>query len=172
MSRTVLALDPGTRQSAIAIWDGKTVQEAATIENLTLLMWIRLQRDRARGGTLLAIERVASYGMPVGREVFDTVFWAGRFAEAYHVLGGEFFELPRLRVKQHLCHDSRAKDANIRQALVDRFGGKEAAIGKKASPGPLYMVKGDAWAALALAITVHDTHATPAVIRPAPENAA
>lgn len=43
--------------------------------------------------------------------------------------------IPRLKVKVHLCHDSRAKDANIRQAILDRFGGKAVAIGSKRQPG-------------------------------------
>ena len=100
------------------------------------------------------IEKIASYGMAVGETTFKTVYWSGRFAEAY---GAErVHRVPRLAVKLHVCHDSRAKDANIRQALIDRFGGKEKAIGKKASPGQLYAVSGDLWAALSLAITWFD----------------
>jgi hypothetical protein len=57
------------------------------------------------------------------------------------------------------AHDSRAKDGNIGQALVDRFGGKAAAIGKKAAPGPLYTVSGDPCAVLALAVTWFDQNA-------------
>ena len=60
--------------------------------------------------------------------------------------------LPRRAVKLALCGDSRAKDANIRQALIDRFGGS-AAIGRKAAPGPLYGISRDVWSALAIAVT-------------------
>ena len=59
--------------------------------------------------------------------------WAGRFAEAAHRV--PVVMLPRRAVKLALCGDSRAKDANIRQALIDRFGGS-AAVGRKAAPGP------------------------------------
>src|SRR3990167_6090451 len=60
----------------------------------------------------------------------------------------------------HLCHDSRAKDGNIRAALIDRFGpGKDRAIGRKATPGPLFGVSSDVWSALAIAVTFTDTHA-------------
>lgn len=104
------------------------------------------------------IEMVASYGMPVGRDVFETVFWTGRFAQMWNVQSG--IERPhaariyRLDVKQQLCKDSRAKDSNIRQALIDMFGpGKEAAVGTKSAPGPLYGIKKDMWAALAVAVT-------------------
>lgn len=62
------------------------------------------------------------------------------------------YRLPRLQVKPHLFRNSRAKDANIRAALLDRFGGREVAIGRKAAPGPLDGVHGDLWASVALAI--------------------
>jgi len=60
--------------------------------------------------------------------------------------------ISRRAVKLHLCGSARAKDANIRQALIDRYGGS-AAIGRKAAPGPLYGVSKDVWSALAIAVT-------------------
>ena len=63
-----------------------------------------------------------------------------------------------LGVMVHLCHDSRAKDTNIRQALLDLFpragGGATPQVGTKGKPGPLYGVSSHAWPALAVAITV------------------
>ena len=57
-------------------------------------------------------------------------------------------------MKLTLCGDARAKDPNIRAALIDRWGGsKAAAVGTKKSPGPLYGFKSDMWAALAVAET-------------------
>jgi hypothetical protein len=54
-------------------------------------------------------------------------------------------------VKLHLCESVRANDSNIRAALIDRFGpGKEKAVGRKATPGPLFGLKGDEWSALAI----------------------
>jgi len=99
----------------------------------------------------LAIECIASYGMAVGKDVFETCIWIGRLIQAY-----EYPELVRRiyrkDVKLHLCGSPRAKDQNIRQALIDMFGGKEKAIGRKATPGPLHGVKSHAWSALAVAI--------------------
>jgi len=46
--------------------------------------------------------------------------------------------------------------------LIDRYGGvggKRAAIGLKASPGPLHGVSKDVWAALAVAVTYADQRA-------------
>ena len=103
----------------------------------------------------VVIEKVEGFGMAVGAEVFETVFWSGRFAEAAHPL--PVHRIGRKAVKLHLCGTHRAKDSNVRQALIDRYGGKDTAIGRKASPGPLYGVSGDVWAALAVAVTFADT---------------
>lgn len=53
-----------------------------------------------------------------------------------------------------LCNSARAKDSNTRQALIDRFD----APGTKKSPGRLYGVKADEWAALPLAVYFEDLH--------------
>ena len=95
--------------------------------------------------------------MAVGAEVFETVYWIGRFAERAIQLDHAAERVFRRDVKLHLCGNSRAKDANIRQALIDRYGGKEQAIGRKASQGPLYGLSGDCWSALAVAVTFAET---------------
>jgi hypothetical protein len=140
----LLALDPGPVKTALVRWDGRAVTLKTYAENDAVLAQLR---ERSARGEPLAIEQVASYGMPVGVEVFETVYWSGRFAEAYGI--ERVRRIPRLKVKLHLCHDSRAKDGNIRQALIDRFG----KAGTKKAPGMLYGISGDLWAALALAVT-------------------
>ncbi len=106
---------------------------------------------------ILVIEQIESFGMAVGREVFETVFWTGRFAEAW--CPKRFERMPRREVKQHLCRSARATDSNIRQALIDRFGpGTDKAFGKKKAPGPLFGITGHKIAALAVAITWFDQH--------------
>lgn len=155
----ILAIDPGTTESAWVVYDpeARRVIGSATEENALVMARVRWF-DRSEAPTVFAVEMIASYGMPVGAEVFATCVWIGRFAEAWdsanHTPARLIF---RRQVKLHLCADSRAKDANIRQALLDRFGGREAAIGKKKSPGPLHGVTGDAWSALAVAITAAET---------------
>ncbi|WP_274347012.1 hypothetical protein [Xanthomonas campestris] len=97
----------------------------------------------------LAIEMIASYGMPVGREVFETCVWVGRYQQAWR--SPEAVQLVYRRdVKLHLCGNAKAKDANIRQALLDLIGPQ----GTKRAPGPTYGVKSHAWAALGVAATV------------------
>ena len=143
---TILAIDPGSAQSAWLRYDGTRPKGFGITANDVLVRALRT------GGLpdVVVIEKVESYGMAVGAEVFDTVLWAGRFAEAAH--RAQVVLLPRRAVKLALCGDSRAKDANIRQALLDRFGGS-AAVGRRAAPGPLYGISRDVWSALAIAVT-------------------
>lgn len=146
----IIAIDPGNEKSAVIVFDGERIVNKLYAENADVLHQLRMWENRSP----LVIEMIASYGMAVGAEVFGTCVWVGRFMQEY---GPERTSLMfRLKVKQHLCHDSRAKDGNIRQAIIDRFGGKDKAIGKKHSPGPLFGISGDLWAALAVAITWWD----------------
>lgn len=151
----IVAIDPGTRESAMVSYEPNsgTCGPKVIAPNTEIVDFIPTLHDLVMPPRSLLIEKVESYGMPVGADVFDTVFWAGRFAQAW---GGPFEMVPRRTVKLQLCGSSRAKDANIRQALIDRFpatgGGKTPQIGTKASPGPLYGFKSHLWAALGVAV--------------------
>lgn len=150
--KTIYAIDPGTTESALVVWDGDKIADAVIAPNEQMLS---LVESYAAGKGVLAIEQICSYGMPVGKETFETVFWSGRFAQVWAERGGQFEQVPRLKVKMHLCHSSKAKDSNVWQALVDRFG----APGKKSSPGLLYPLKSHTRAAFALAVYWMDTRA-------------
>lgn len=141
------SIDPGNTQSAVVVMDGDSIEFKGIFPNNYLRQLLILRDLRS---DLLLIEKVASYGMPVGEEVFETVYWSGRFAEAW---GDEPVErLTRNQIKMALCYRTQGvNDSVIRQRVIDLYGGKEAAIGKKKTPGPLYGVKADEWAALALA---------------------
>ena len=144
----ILAIDPGTTQSAYMVLSTEGIPlQFDTIENGDVFEVIEQYPGR------VVVEMVASYGMPVGREVFETVYWIGRFCERAF----RHERMYRGQVKDHLCRSRKANDAAIRQALLDRFGpGKEKAVGLKKSPGPLYGIKGDEWAALAVAVCAFD----------------
>ena len=144
---TLLAIDPGTTESGwVQLDDLNRIIDHGTTDNDEL---IRRVYKRGADGYDLAIEMIASYGMPVGAEVFDTCVWIGRFVEAFG--RPEDVDLVYRRdVKLHLCGTTRAKDANVRQALVDLFGPP----GRKANPGPTFGVVSHAWAALGVAATV------------------
>ena len=149
----VLAIDPGTTHSAFVQYDELWVPSAALkgkIPNEELLSKLRSWRScKDVQEHIVVIEMIASYGMAVGREVFETCVWIGRFMEAW---GPGAQRLFRRDVKLNLCHTGKARDANIRQALIDRFGPP----GTKAAPGGTYGYKADIWAALAVAVTYAD----------------
>jgi hypothetical protein len=151
----ILAIDPGTVQSAWLAFDttaGRPMPDFfGIVPNAELLEVIR--NNRNGWVTAVVIEQVVSYGMPIGETTIETVHWAGRFAEAAFPL--PVYRIPRLAVRMALCHSGRAKDPNVRAALLDRFGG-DAAIGRKAHPGPLYGFKADLFAALGVAVTWAD----------------
>jgi hypothetical protein len=155
----VLAIDPGYEKSAWLEYDtlGQCIRRRGIDPNVDILGWIDISfADH------LAIEMVESFGMAVGKEVFETVFWIGRFVEAFFrgsnkvgkvgKAGKPFTLVYRKDVKMHICHSPWAKDSNIRRALLDRFGGP-LAMGTKKSPGPLHGISKDLWSALAIAIT-------------------
>lgn len=149
----ILAIDPGPEKSAYVVWNGETWVEAQIVENEALRAFLL-----AGDYDYSAIEMVAHYGMPVGKEVFETCLWIGRFVEAvFHTYQpGPTKLVYRREIKQHFCNSAKAKDSNIRQAILDRFGGKEKSIGRKAAPGPLYGIRSHLWAALAIALYVQD----------------
>lgn len=148
----VLAIGPGNEQSAWVRLQASAIVNRGITENPDVLArasrWAcSIAIDRPEH---LAIEMIASFGMPVGAEVFETCVWIGRFVQAWT---GPHTLVYRREVKLHLCGDSRAKDANTRQALIDRYGpGKGHAIGKVKAPGRLYSVTADQWSALAVAV--------------------
>lgn len=154
----MIAVDPGYEQSAYVVFDGTAVSEHGHLSNEAMLDWFRKARH---GPHWVVFEQIEGMGMPVGRETFETVFWTGRFYQRALLTypGRCVSRLPRRTVKLHLCGTSTAKDANVRMALLDRFGGKTVALGRKQTPGPLHGVSADEWSALALAVTWWDQRA-------------
>lgn len=147
----ILAIDPGSEQSAFLIWDGAHIIGMDIIPNAEMLRAIR--EYPSFDGCDCYIEKVASMGMSVGATVFTTVFWYGRFFQEWLAnFQVEPTLVERKPIKLHHCGVARANDSNIRQALIDRFGDP----GKKSSPGKLYGVKSHLYAALALATYAYD----------------
>jgi len=147
------AIDPGPTQSGWCVLAGGRVLSSGVLPNSDML-----ERVASRIYATMAIEMIASYGMPVGREVFETCVWIGRFVQAWH--DPESVKLVyRKDVKMHLCGTTKAKDGNVRQAIIDLYpasgGGATPQIGTKAKPGPLYGVSSHAWPAIGVALTVH-----------------
>ena len=146
----IVAIDPGTNESGWVLFrHGKVIASGIDTNQAVVAM----VHGNEWGADTLAIEMVASYGMAVGKEVFRTVWWSGRFAQAWlqsPSTQGDPVEVYRQEVKLHLCRNPKAKDANIRQALLDLLGPQ----GTKKAPGPTYGIRSHEWAALAVAVTV------------------
>jgi hypothetical protein len=152
---SIIALDPGTTQTGWCVLLGSKVVSSGIEPNTDVLARLRFGWPHI-GRAQLAIEMIASYGMPVGREVFETCVWIGRFVQAWPDPDAVRF-VYRRDVKAHLCASQKAKDSHVWQAIVDLYGGDSVAVGRKASPGPLYGVKSHARSALGVALTARDT---------------
>lgn len=146
-NKIILAIDPGNIESAYCLMDSKTYKpiEFGKISNVQMLMKIiELKYDK------IIIEMIASYGMAVGASVFDTCVWIGRFIQARTCADFEY--IYRKEEKMNLCYSMKAKDSNIRQALIDRFGD----VGTKSNQGFFYGFKKDIWSAFAVGCTYLD----------------
>jgi len=145
----IIAIDPGPKTSGIVMWDGSAVYINPEISNPEMLSWLR--QGTWVNSWVVAIEMIACYGMPVGAETFETCLIIGRIQEICKSTRIEL--IYRKEVKMHLCGSMKAKDANIRKALIDKLG----EVGIKKNPGPLYGISGHSWSALAIAITCAET---------------
>lgn len=151
----ILGIDPGTTESGWVIYDTEnhSIIDNGISENNEIIELIdTMDFD------VMAIEMVASYGMPVGKETFETVYWIGRFAEKARSFGiyvERYYK--KTDINPAICFNSNVKDAMIRRALLDMFpktgGGKEQSIGTKKQPGALYGINSHMFPALAVALT-------------------
>lgn len=179
-----LAIDPGNTESGWLRFrlnpiepGGVWVEEFGTMENgllrAKLLEW---HADAHLG--CLCIEMMKARGMPTANEELEACVQIGRFLQVWP--GQSWSYVFRGDVKLTICGQARAKDPNVRQALIDLWGGEARALGgkrcgrchgkrvtgKKELPcqkcgatgwevlrGPLYGMAGDAWAALGVAYT-------------------
>lgn len=153
----IIAIDPGSTESGVVI----------TTPLLYPIFHAKIPNDQVfsiitnqiiKSDSVCVIEMIASYGMPVGREVFDTCIWIGRFVQHCKSFGIEPEFILRQQEKLTICHSPKANDATIKQALIDRFAPGVSNYGKgtKKDPGWFYGFRTDEWSAYAVAVTYHD----------------
>lgn len=159
----ILAIDPGNVESAYVVIDTETCQPIA---------FAKTTNDEIRRAIIAGnfedcdgahIEMIRSYGMSVGHEVFETCVWIGRFLEALRLTTAAPPQpclTFRADVKLHHCGQTKAKDSNVTQALIDRFAPDKPNRGKgtKADPGFFYGFRADIWQAYALGVLAADRH--------------
>lgn len=159
----ILAIDPGNEQSAYVLMgeDYKPLK-FGKIANKEMLHTMGILYPEYKYDKTV-IEMVASYGMAVGKTVFDTCVWIGRFVERSGWISDAAFMgvelMYRKDVKMNLCGQTRAKDSNIRQALIDRFAKTKTGKGTKKEPDFFYGFKADIWQAYAVGVTYLDKEA-------------
>ena len=145
---SILAIDPGPERSAYcSLSPDRALLAFGILPNMEVLELIR--HDSANQ---IVCERVRSFGMPAGRELFETCEWCGRFCQVAVTAGIAWYWLTRLDVKVALCGTAKAKDPNIRAALMDRYGG----VASVKKGGSLHGVSKDVWSSLAVAVVWQD----------------
>ncbi len=162
MGDIIIAIDPGNTQSGFVVveHDGREITrilDKGKVQNHEIFYILDQYPEYE-----LALEMIASYGMPVGKEVFDTCVYVGRFWEAAGMYGHlkDVALIYRKDEKLCLCGSLKANDSNIMQALVDRYAPGQPNRGKGTvkNPGFFHGFSKDIWAAMAVATTYFDKY--------------
>lgn len=165
----IFAIDPGNIMSGYALLGADSTEiihiiECGKLPNKDIQAIMNRWFDLT---DILAIEMIAHYGqgMAAGATTFDTCIWIGRFLETaerdMHMQEGvDIHRIMRREEKINLCGSMKAKDKDIKQALVDRFAAGQPNYGKgtKKAPSFFYGVSADAWSAIAVGVTAFDIH--------------
>lgn len=118
----ILSIDPGTTQSgyvAIETANWKVIS-CGKVDNAEMRRIVKEEYYDA-----ICCEMVASYGRPVGQEIFDTCLQIGRIQQIVENANMELDLVLRRQVKKHILGKASGKEANdsaIRKALIERFG--------------------------------------------------
>lgn len=145
---SIIGIDPGPERSAVVSIDNTGIV-STDFENAELA---RILSDTKE---TVAIEDFVPYGHSIGHESLATIRWIGVFGWVTRTC--DVTLIPRPDIKAHLCGTRTAKDADVRDALIHRYGpGREKAIGTKKAPGPLYGITSHGWSALAVAVVAMD----------------
>ena len=156
MTGYIFSIDPGDVQTAIVVLDVATYKPVVFVKSDNYKIYDFIFKNANKYSiSVAAIEMVASYGMAVGRSVFETCVWIGRYTEYLRTMGIKVNYIYRKDVKLNICGQTRAKDSNIRMALIDRFAKFDFKTGKgvKMKPDWFYGFKADVWQAYAVGVT-------------------
>lgn len=158
----ILGIDPGNEHSAYVVVDDEMqIIKAEKVSNETMLKRFEniLVLD-SKKRIHIAIEMIASYGMAVGKTVFDTCVFIGQLKQIAEQKGYNVTFIYRKDEKMTICGSMKAKDSNIRQALIDRYAKFDFKNGKgtKKNPDTFYGFKADMWAAFAVCCTYKELY--------------
>lgn len=162
MSEILLAIDPGDVQSAFVFMDMETykplyfAKEKNTQAAIDMCEYIvKANAYGHKEVTSVACEMIASYGMGVGAHIFQTCVEIGKFIITLEQIGCKVDYIYRKDEKMNICKSMKAKDSNIRIALIDRFAqfDKKSGKGTKKNPDWFYGFSADCWQAYAVGTT-------------------
>lgn len=146
MAKKILAIDPGTTESGyVCLTDFRRIESFGKFPNEEILRYM----SSFFPDDTLVIEEPQCMGMAVGKSVFETLVWVGRFIERWSYLyaTAQIHRIYRNEVKMRLCgHIKGVNDSTLRRYMLDVYGEQ----GTKKNPGSTYGMKGDVWQALAL----------------------
>lgn len=151
----ILCLDVGTKDSGFCLVDFETYKplKFGKINNEELLSIVKNENY-----DVLVYEEFQCYGMPIGSSTIISITWNGRYIQSALDRRKDTKSILRREEKIEICGSMRAKDTNIRHALIDRFAKHDFNSGKgtKANPDWFYGFKADVWSAYAIAVTYID----------------
>ena len=154
----VLGIDPGPETHGAVVYDTQercAVWAEGRITSAGLRDVLAHDLDKI---TAVVIERPAAMGpMGAGKvgHMLDTAWTGGALAREWQGYGYPVHTMTRREVLRGLgvLSGSGSSDARVRAACIADHGGTQAAaVGRKASPGPLYGVSSHAWQALGLVL--------------------
>lgn len=152
----LMAIDPGTHESAYVICDYGTLKpiDKAKIPNAELLEQLP-EMIMLNSIQYVGIEYMQSYGMGVGKETFETCYFIGRMTERIlrQTAIKEIIPIYRNEEKIGTVGNMRANDTAIRNYLIDTFAAHDFKTGKgtKGNPDWFYGFSKDMWQAYAQA---------------------
>lgn len=163
----ILAIDPGTHQSAYVQLQHGKIAAFGKVINSELLHMLRLSNPLQYDA--IVFEQVKAYEH-ISDDALWTVHWCGRLHQVALGAAIDIVYVPRSTVKVHVTgHNHTSKNSHVRMAMIDRWGAQKIPVTdeeqegipksrrKALRPGPTAGIKTDMWAALAVATWYLDT---------------
>jgi len=146
----IWAVDPGTVKSAIVRWHvGPSHVWGAIEENAKVE---RILATSVQPSDYVAIEKITGQGRrAIGRETLEAHRWQTRFEVAAEASRCNLFMISRTKSRTRIA-GPYSGDKQVREAVIEYFGGYDIAIGTSEIPGPLRGLADDEWQALAVAV--------------------
>jgi hypothetical protein len=145
---TIIGIDPGSEETAYAVMsEDYAVVEADKQDNNRFLDFTLPALIKSGIGTVV-IEGIQSYGMAVGKTVFETCYIVGECRRIAAIEEVNCYIYPRPEYARALIGGMKVKDSLIRQALLTRFGSDKKG-------GPLHKLKGNSDKRSAYAVAVY-----------------